>query len=77
MESDISDNDYAHTLKIWEYSNIQVWGEFSDFYLLTDHFLLIILILTNIFENFIDLCLDTLNLDTVYFMTALGLTFEY
>ena len=54
-----------------EYFNIQTLGEYSDFYLLTD-----VLILTDIFENFRDICLNTLNLDPAYFMTAPGLEFE-
>jgi hypothetical protein len=71
IESDISEEDYAHAQKIWKRFNIKTLGEYSDFYLLTD-----ILILTDIFENFRDLCLDTLNLDAAYFMTAPGLAFE-
>ena len=70
-DSEISEDDYVHAQTIWKKFNINTLGEYSDFYLLTD-----ILILADVFENFRDLCLKTLNLDASYFMTAPGLAFE-
>ncbi|KAE9522549.1 hypothetical protein AGLY_017056 [Aphis glycines] len=51
---------------------IKTLGEYSDLYLKTD-----VAILTDVFENFRDLCLSTLSLDPDHHMTAPGFAFDY
>lgn len=70
-DENVSDSDYAHAQKIWRKFNIKTLGEYSDLYLLTD-----VLILSDVFENFRNLCLSTLNLDASYYLTAPGFAFD-
>ena len=69
---EINNNDYSHAKKIWKVFNIKTLGEYSDLYLKTD-----VTILTDVFENFRDLCLSTLSLDSAHYMTAPGFAFDY
>ncbi|KAE9543638.1 hypothetical protein AGLY_002034 [Aphis glycines] len=69
-DEEINNNDYSHAKKIWKVFNIKTLGEYSDLYLKTD-----VAILTDVFENFRDLCLSTLSL--FHHMTAPGFAFDY
>ncbi|KAE9522117.1 hypothetical protein AGLY_017505 [Aphis glycines] len=69
---DISDEDYAHAHKVWKKFNIKTLGEYSDLYLATD-----VCLLSDVFENFRDLCLQTLKLDASHFMTTPGFAFDF
>jgi len=51
--------------------DIRTLGEYSDLYLKTD-----VTILADVFENFRDLCLSTLELDPVHYMSAPGFAFD-
>ncbi|KAE9536141.1 hypothetical protein AGLY_007364 [Aphis glycines] len=70
-DEEINNNDYSHAKKIWKVFNIKTLGEYSDLYLKTD-----VAILTDVFENFRDLCLSTLSLDPAHYMTAPGFAFD-
>ncbi len=70
-DEEINNNDYSHAKKIWKVFNIKTLGEYSDLYLKTD-----VTILTDVFENFRDLCLSTLSLDPAHYMTAPGFAFD-
>ena len=50
-EEGITDKSYAHDQKVWEVFEIKNLGEYHDLYLQTDT-----LLLTNVFENFRDIC---------------------
>lgn len=64
-ESDISDGEYEHAVKIWEHFEYQSLGEYLDLYLK-----MISLLLADIFENFQGICMATYNLDLAYYYTA-------
>ena len=60
-DEDITNDDYNKA--IWKHFGIKSMGEYRDLYLKTD-----ILLLTDVFENFRDLCLSYYGLDPVYFL---------
>ena len=65
---DISNEDYTHAQKLWDVFGIKNLGEYHDLYGQSDT-----LLLTDIYENFRNMCLDIYELDTVYFVSASGL----
>ena len=64
----ISDEDYAHAQKIWDVFKIKNLGEYYDLYVQSDT-----LLLSDVFENFRNMCLKIYELDPVYFVSAPGL----
>ncbi|KAL4090226.1 hypothetical protein QTP88_025121 [Uroleucon formosanum] len=70
-DEEISDKDYAHAHEIWKRFKLKTLGENSDLYLATD-----VCILTDVFENFRDICLRTLKLDASHYMTSPGFAFD-
>ena len=67
---DISDDDYAHAINVWNTFNINNLGEYHDLYVQLDTALL------DIFENFRDKHIETDKLDPAYFLTTTGLSWE-
>ncbi|KAJ4437396.1 hypothetical protein ANN_17540 [Periplaneta americana] len=67
----ITEKDYNHAKCVWEAFNIQTLGEYSDLYLKSD-----ILILTDVFENFREMCMTTYDLDCMYYYTVPGLAYS-
>ncbi|KAE9523737.1 hypothetical protein AGLY_015878 [Aphis glycines] len=70
-DENITDDDYIHAKNVWNVFNIKTLGEYSDHYLKTD-----VVILADVFENFRDLCLSTLELDPAHYMTAPGFAYD-
>ena len=66
---DISDDDYAHAINVWNTFNISNLGEYHDLYVKLDTALL-----ADIFENFRDKHIETDKLDPAYFLTTPGLS---
>ena len=66
---DISDDDYAHAINVWNTFNINNLGEYHDLYVKLDTALL-----GDIFENFTDKHIETDQLDPAYFLTTPGLS---
>ena len=66
---DISDKDYEHAKKVWHVYKIKNLGEYHDLYVQTDT-----LLLSDVFENFRNMCLYIYKLDPVYFVSAPGLS---
>ena len=66
---DISSDDYAHAINVWNTFNISNLGEYHDLYVKLDTALL-----ADIFENFRDKHIETDKLDPAYFLTTLGLS---
>ena len=63
-ESNISDEDYNRAQKIWKHFGIRNLGEYHDLYSQTD-----VLLLTDGFEHFRDLCLEYYGLDPAHYFT--------
>ena len=54
----ISDGDYLKAVDIWNVFKMKTMGDYHDLYLKTD-----VLILADVFEKFINTCLDYYELD--------------
>lgn len=67
----ISNSDYAHAQKVWDVFEINDLGEYMELYLKTD-----VLLLTDVFENFRDICQKAYGLDPVHYYTSPGLTWD-
>ena len=63
-EEDITDEDYRRAQRIWEHFNIKNIGEYHDLYIMTDVYLL-----TDVFENFREMCLNYYGLDPAHYIT--------
>ena len=63
-QTDISDEEYKRAQKIWEHFGIRTLGQYHDLYLKTD-----VLLLTDVFENFRELCLEYYELDPAHYFT--------
>ena len=68
---DISDEDYAHTQKVWDVFEIKNRGEYHDLYVPSDT-----LLSSDVFENFRIMCLEIYELDPIYFVSAPGLAWQ-
>ena len=64
----ISDEDYAHTQKVWDVFKIKNLGEYHDLYVQSDT-----LLLSDIYEDFRNMCVNIYELDPTYFVSAPGL----
>ena len=63
-ETNISDDEYERAKSIWQHFGITSLGQYHDLYLKTD-----VLLLTDVFENFGDLCLEYYGLDPAHYFT--------
>ena len=70
-EEDIANDDYNKAKQIWKHFDIKNMGEYHDLYLKTD-----VLLLTDAFENFRDMCLSYYGLDPVYYYTLPNFAFD-
>ena len=70
-EEDITLDDYNKAKQIWKHFGIKSMGEYHDLYLKTD-----VLLLTDVFENFRDMCLSYYGLDPVYYYTLPNFAFD-
>ena len=67
----ISKEDYDGAIKVWNVFKIKTLGEYHDLYLKTD-----VLLLSDIFENFIKLCLNYYELDPSHYFSSPGLSWD-
>ncbi|XP_063419676.1 uncharacterized protein LOC134704824 [Mytilus trossulus] len=67
----ISDKDYAHAQRVWETFECKTLRDYHDLYLETD-----VLLLTDIFENFRDICMANYGLDPAHYFTSPGLSYD-
>ena len=70
-EEGITNDDYTKAKQIWKHFDIKNMGEYHDLYLKTD-----VLLLTDVFENFRDMCLSYYRLDPVYYYTLPNFAFD-
>ena len=70
-EEDITNDDYNKAKQIWQHFGIKSMGDYHDLYLKTD-----VLLLTDVFENFRDMCLSYYGLDPVYYYTLPNFAFD-
>ena len=68
---EISRIDYRHAKKGFDEFNIKNLGEYHDLYVQSDTMLL-----TDVFENFIDMSVNVYDLDPAYFLSVPGLAFQ-
>lgn len=70
-DSNVSDDDYNRAHDVWKHFNCQNMLDYSNLYLKTD-----VLLLTDVFENFRNLCISTYDLDPAHYYTAPGLSWD-
>ena len=62
------DDDYIHARKVWDVFEIKNLGKYHDLYVQNDT-----LLLSYVYENFRNMCLNIYELDPVYFVSSPGL----
>ena len=67
----ISDKDCLRAKKVWNAFDIKNLGEYHDLYLKTD-----VLLLCDVFEKFIDVCLKYYGLDPCHYFSSSGLAWD-
>ena len=70
-DHEISDEDYVRAIDVWKIFNIKNLGEYHDLYLKTD-----VLLLCDVFERFIDVCLEDYALDPCHYFSSPGLAWD-
>ena len=70
-DSEISEEDYLHAQNVWEIFDMKTMRDYHDLYLKSD-----VLLLSDVFENFRDVCLDNYSLDPMFYYTAPGLAWD-
>ena len=68
---DINDKDYEHAQKVWKVFKIKILGEYHDL-----HVESATLLLSDVFENFRDNCIEIYKLDPAHFLSVLRLAWE-
>ena len=68
---DITNEDYKHANNVWNKFNIRNTGDYHDLYVQLDT-----LLLSDIFENFRNVCLKIYQLDPAHFLRAPGLAWR-
>ena len=67
-KENITDEDYVHAQKVWKVFEIKSLGECHDLYVQSDT-----LLLTDMFENLRNKCIEIYKLDRAHFLSAPGL----
>ena len=70
-DSGISEEDYQHAQNVWKTFKMKTMRDYHDLYLKSD-----VLLLSDVFENFRDVCLDNYHLDPIFYYTAPGLAWD-
>ena len=65
----ISERYYLHAINVWNVFKINAMGDYHNLYLKTD-----VLLLNDVFENFISTCLAYHELDPCHYKSSLGLS---
>ena len=67
----ISEEDFYHTIRVWDTLNCKTIKDYHDLYLKSD-----VLLLADVFENFRKTCLKHYNLDPAHYYTSPGLAWD-
>ena len=70
-DSGISEEDYIHAQNVWKTFKMKTMRDYHDLYLKSD-----VLLLSDVIENFRDVCLDNYRLDPAFYYTAPGLAWD-
>ena len=70
-DNHISDEDYEHAKKVWDAFEMKSLKDYHELYNETD-----VLLLTDVFENFRDICVTNYDLDPAHYYTAPGLAWD-
>ena len=70
-DKDISDDDYEYVKMIWKEFDMKTFGDYHDLYLNTD-----VLLLSDIFNEFREICLTNYKLDPCRYYTTPGLSWD-
>ena len=70
-DSGISEEDYIHAQNVWKTFKMKTMRDYHDLYLKSD-----VLLLSDVIENFRDVCLDNYHLDPAFYYTAPGLAWD-
>ena len=68
---EISEEEYLKANKVWNVFNMKTFGEYHDLYLKCD-----VLLLCDVFEKFIDVCLGYYELDPCHYFSSPGLAWD-
>ena len=63
----ISEKDYFKAVDVWNMFKMNTMGDYHDLYLKTD-----VLLLADVFEKFINTCLDCYGLDPCHYFSSPG-----
>ena len=67
----ITEKDYLHAIDVWNVFKMNTMGDYHDLYLKTD-----VLLLADVFEKFINTCLDYYGLDPCHYFSSPGLSWD-
>ena len=67
----ISEKDYERAKNVWNVFKMKTMGDYHDLYLKTD-----VLLLADVFEKFIKMCLDYYGLDPCHYFSSPGLSWD-
>src|SRR5258708_6082285 len=70
-DSNISDEDYEHAQTVWKEFGFKTFKEYHDLYNVSD-----VLLLSDVFENFRDVCMKNYKLDPGWYYTSPGLAWD-
>ena len=70
-DSNIDGEEYEHAQKVWKEFNCRTMRDYHDLYLKTD-----VLLLTDVMENYRNICIDNYGLDPLWYYTAPGLAWD-